>query len=114
MSAGYLTLLLHFTHLHDKWYASDDAFSVSYIFNNERKYPLLTAALSKSQAILFDNIHYEEQLACYRQCLAENRGFRAVIIHDADEISKRLTLVERKEKRQKVESFLTVLKGMVS
>lgn len=114
MSAGYLTLLLHFTHLHDKWYASDDAFSVSYIFNNERKYPLLTAALSKSQDILFDNIHYEEQLACYRQCLAENRGFRAVIIHDADEISKRLTLVERKEKRQKVESFLTALKGMVS
>lgn len=114
MPAGYLTLFLHFTHLHDRWYASTDAFSVPYIFNNERKYPLLTAALSKSQDILFDNIHYEEQLACYRQCLDENRGFKTVISHDVDEINKRLPLVKRQEKRQKAESFLTALKGMIS
>lgn len=112
VQAGPLVLLVRFTHLHNNLYASEDAFAEPYLFQNDKRYPLLTAALAKSKDVLFDNIHYDEQLACYRQCQNDEKDFEAVIQHDLVELTNRIHLVEKKEKRAAVEQMINELKAI--
>lgn len=62
--------------------------------------------------MLFDNVHYDEQLECYKQCLSEDGSFRAVLEHDLVELKKRLPNVLDKEKREKVTAFVERLKNL--
>ena len=103
IKAGPLTVLIRFTHLQDKLYSSDDAFVEPYYNENGVRYPLLTVAMAKSPEVFFDNVHYEEQLACYKQCLKEQNGFVAVIRHDIDVLRHYLTPAMKPEKREKIE-----------
>ena len=65
-----------------------------------KRYPLLSLVLVKEPHILPDNIHYAEQMECYKQCLCADPSFKSVVQHDLAELKKRLPNVESKEKLQ--------------
>lgn len=98
--AGHLRLMIRFTHTHDNFYASEDGFAQPYIMNNGHRYPILSAALANGADMVFDNIHYSEQLKCYKECLASSPSFVKVIKHDLQilERQKRIIKSEAKEK----------------
>ena len=110
--AGKLRLMLFFKPHSGQLYKSYDAFSFRYYIEKCRRYPILTPALSNSQDILFDNIHYEEQLECYKTCLNEDATFIVVIEHDIAELKKRMRLVDNNEKLEKVKSFVEALEKL--
>lgn len=113
MPAGKLILLLRFSLLNNGLYASEDAFATPFVFEKGKPYPLLTVALEKSKDVLFDNIHYDEQLECYRRCLNDNKDFKAVVQHDVEEINRRLQKVEWPEKRAVIERMINGLKRLI-
>ena len=106
---GPLRLLIFFTYIQDNIYASTDAFSNPFVFDNGIKYPLLTLALTKSPDIMFDNIHYEEQLNGYKKCLEENHAFTTIIKNDVAKIKRIIPSIKHTEKKQLVESFVEEL-----
>ena len=110
--AGFLQLLIFFTYIQDNIYASTDAFSNPFVFDNGIKYPLLTLALVKSPNILFDNIHYEEQLNGYKKCLEENPSFSIIINNDVAKIKRIIPSIKHEEKKQIVESFVEKLQRL--
>lgn len=113
ISAGKLLLMLFFKPYSGKLYKSYDAFSFRYHTEGGERYPMLSPALRYSQDVIFDNVHYDEQLECYKQCLAEDSSFRAVLEHDLVELKKRLPNVLDKEKHEKVADFVKRLTRIV-
>lgn len=103
INAGPLNVVIRFTHLQNNLYSSDDAFAEPYYSENGVLYPLLTVAMAKSPDVFFDNVHYEEQLECYKHCLKEQHGFEAVIRHDIDALRHYLAQAMKPEKREKIE-----------
>lgn len=107
--AGKLLLMLFFNPYRGQLYKSYDAFSFRYHTEGGKRYPMLSPALCYSQDVIFDNVHYDEQLECYKECLNADTSFRAVIEHDLAELKKRLPKVENKENRERVISFVEQL-----
>ena len=107
--AGKLNLLILFTHKEGPLYYSQDAFAVPYIVENGVQYPLLTAVLAKSPDVLPDNIHYAEQLECYRSLLEKDTSFVQVVKHDLAELQGKLTKIDNAEKRTKAANFVAAL-----
>lgn len=112
--AGFLRLLIFFTYIQDNIYTSTDAFSNPFVIGNGMKYPLLTVALVKSPNILFDNIHYEEQLNCYKECLQENPSFAPIIKNDILTIKHIVSSIKNNEKKQTVEVFVEKLQHLIN
>ena len=110
--AGRLLLMLFFKPYSGKLYKSYDAFSFRYHTEGEKRYPILSPALHYSQDVIFDNVHYDEQLECYKQCLAEDPSFHEVLEHDLAELMKRMSSVTTKEKHEKVAAFVERLKEL--
>ena len=110
--AGRLLLMLFFKPYSGKLYKSYDAFSFRYHTEGGKRYPILSPALHYSQDVIFDNVHYDEQLECYKQCLAEDPSFREVLEHDLAELMKRMSSVTTKEKHEKVAAFVERLKEL--
>ena len=103
INAGPLNVVIRFTHLQGNLYSSDDAFTEPYYSENGVLYPMLTVAMAKSPDVFFDNVHYEEQLECYKQCLKNQHGFESVIRHDIDALRRYLDQAMKPEKREKIE-----------
>lgn len=112
LPVGKLHLLIHLAHLRDELYDSKDAFSVPGIISEGKRYPLLSLVLLKEPQILPDNIHYTEQMECYKKCLHDDPSFNTVVQHDIAELKKRLPNVENKEKYKKVEEFIKYLERL--
>lgn len=112
LPVGKLHLLIHFTHLRDELYDSIDAFAVPGIISEGKRYPLLSLVLAKDPHILPDNIHYTEQMECYKRCLYDDPSFKAVVQHDIAELKKRLPNVESIKKYKKVEEFIEYLERL--
>lgn len=112
LPVGKLHLLIHFTHLHDQYYASEDAFADPGIINGGRRYPLLSLVLAREPHLLPDNLHYGEQLEVYKKCLREDPMFMAVVEHDLSALKKRIPYAENKEKLGKVEEMVAGLEGL--
>ena len=112
MPAGKLLLILFFKPHSGQLYKSYDAFSFRYYIEKGHRYPMMSPALSYSQDIFFDNIHYEERLECYKTCLSEDATFIAVIEHDIAELKKRMLYVDNKEKLEKVKGFVDALEEL--
>ena len=109
LPAGKLNLLILFTHKEGQLYYSQDAFAVPYIVENGVQYLLLTEVLVKSPKVLPDNIHYAEQLECYRSLLEKDPSFVQVVKHDLAELQGRLTKIDNEDKRTKVANFVAAL-----
>ena len=71
-------------------------------------------ALVKSPNILFDNIHYEEQLNCYKECLQENPSFAPIIKNDILTIKHIVSSIKNNEKKQTVEVFVEKLQHLIN
>ena len=112
INAGPLNVVIRFTHLQGNLYSSDDAFTEPYYSENGVLYPMLTVAMAKSPDVFFDNVHYEEQLECYKQCLKEQHGFESVIKHDIDALRCYLDQAMKPEKREKIEWLMLELGKM--
>ena len=112
VNAGYLRLLIRFTHVHDNVFASADGFSTPFVVNNGYKYPILSAALANGSDIVFDNIHYSEQLECYKQCLATDNTFTRVIKHDLQILEQQKRLIKSELKAQLFSAFVEDLKRL--
>lgn len=112
ISAGKLLLMLFFNPYRGQLYKSYDAFSFRYHTEGGKRYPMLSPALHYSQDVVFDNVHYDEQLECYKQCLAEDISFREVLEHDLTELKKRISNVTNEEKREKVAAFVEHLEEL--
>lgn len=110
--AGKLLLMLFFNPYRGQLYMSYDAFSFRYHTEGGKRYPILSPALHYSQDVIFDNVHYDEQLECYKQCLAEDPSFHEVLEHDLAELMKRMSSVTTKEKHEKVAAFVERLKEL--
>ena len=104
--------MIHFTHLRDQLYDSKDAFSVPGVISEGKRYPLLSLVLVKDPHILPDNIHYAEQMECYKQCLRADPSFKSVVQHDLAELKKRLPNVESREKYDKIEKMIACLEQL--
>lgn len=104
--------MIHFTHLRDQLYDSKDAFSVPGVISLGKRYPLLSLVLVKDPHILPDNVHYAEQMECYKQCLCADPSFKSVVLHDLAELKKRLPNVESKEKHENVEKMIACLERL--
>ena len=113
VDAGRLKLCIKFTWLHDQFYASEDAFVKQYVFNEGRRYPILSAALANAPSILFDNIHYFEQLACYKECLVSDKSFMKVIKHDLQILKQQKRLIESEAKLELFSEFVDALKKII-
>ena len=109
LPAGKLNLLILFTHKEGQHYHSQDAFCVPYIVEREKQYPLLTAVLAKSPQLLPDNIHYAEQLECYRTLYEKDHSFSNIVKHDMAELKGRMSTIENTVKRQKVADFINAM-----
>lgn len=109
LQTGKLNLLILFTHKEGQHYYSQDAFCVPYIVEREKQYPLLTAVLAKSPQVLPDNIHYAEQLECYRTLCGKDNSFSEVVKHDMAELKGRMSTIENATKRQRVEDFINAM-----
>ena len=103
ISAGPLNVMIRFTYLQDNLYSSDDAFTEPYYNENGVLYPMLTVAMAKSPSVFFDNVHYGEQLECYKHCLKEQRGFETVIQHDIEALRSYQNQEMKPEKWEKIE-----------
>lgn len=112
VDAGHLRLAIKFTWDHDNFYSSADGFEQQYVFNEGRRYPMLTAALANRSDIVFDNIHYTEQLDCYRQCLAADKSFTEVIRHDLQILERQMPLIKSEPKATMFSSFVNSLKQL--
>lgn len=110
--AGHLMLMIRFNHTHDGLYASEDGFAQSYIEDNGLKYPILSAALAKSPDVVFDNIHYAEQLECYKECLANSSAFMKVIKHDLHILEQQRLLITSEAKLEMFTTFVEELKQL--
>ena len=110
--AGHLSFMIHFTHTHDGYYASEDGFDTPYLMNNGLKYPVLSAALANAPDIVFDNIHYSEQLACYKNCLANSKTFVKVIKHDLQILEQQKQQIKSEAKLKVFSMFLDDLKQL--
>ena len=108
--AGHLRLMIRFTHTHDGFYASDDGFAKPYIIHNDIKRPILSVALSNAADVVFDNIHYAEQLECYKECLAINQSFMKVITHDLHILELQKQLITTAAKLEMFTAFVEELK----
>ena len=110
--AGHLRLMILFAHTHDGLYASEDGFAQPYIMNNSLRYPILSAALTNGQDVVFDNIHYGEQLECYKECLANSPSFMKVIKHDLQILERQKQLITTEAKMEKFSAFVEELKQL--
>lgn len=110
--AGRLLLMLFFKPYSGKLYKSYDAFSFRYHAEDEKRYPMLSAALRYSQDVIFDNVHYDEQFECYKRCLNDDPSFREVLEYDLTELKKRMSNVQSKEKCELVKAFVERLEGL--
>lgn len=110
--AGKLLLMLFFNPYRGQLYKSYDAFSFRYHTEGGKRYPMLSPALHYSQDVLFDNVHYDEQLECYRQCLAEDSSFREVLEHDLVGLKRWSSLIQSQAKREKMTDFLDCLENL--
>ena len=84
----------------------------SYVKDNDRT-PLWdgTVFVYKGEPdIVFDNIHYTEQLDCYRQCLAADKSFTEVIRHDLQILERQMPLIKSGPKATTFSSFVEELK----
>jgi hypothetical protein len=111
--AGHLRLLVRFTHTHDKFYSSEDGFARPYTMDNGHKYPVLSASLAKAPDVVFDNIHYSEQLECYKECLANNDSFMGVIQHDLQVLEQQKQQIKSTAKLKMFSSFVDGLKQLL-
>lgn len=111
--AGHLRLMIRFTHTHDNFYASEDGFVSRYVMNNGIKYPILSAVLANGPDIVFDNIHYAEQLECYKECLASNASFVKVIKHDLQILERQKQFIKSEAKEKMFYKFVDDLYGII-
>lgn len=109
VGAGSLHLLIHFTHVGGKEYASADAFTIPYIYEKGLRYPVLSATLANCPTMMFDNVHYAEQLECYRDCLVKNSSFMKVIENDVNVLQRIVSSIKDCEKRRQAVSFIESL-----
>lgn len=114
VSASSLHILIHFTHVNGEEYASTDAFTIPYIIVKGLRYPLLSVALANCPTFMLDNVHYAEQLECYKDCLATDSSFTKVIDSDITLLRKIAFSMEECEKRKMVVSFIESLQKLVS
>lgn len=105
--------MIRFTHTHDGFYASDDGFAKPYIIHNDIKRPILSVALSNAADVVFDNIHYAEQLECYKECLAINQSFMKVITHDLHILELQKQLITTAAKLEMFTAFVEELKQVI-
>lgn len=111
--AGHLRLQIRFTHTHDNFYSSEDGFAVPYTMDNGQKFPVLSASLAKAPDVVFDNIHYSEQLECYKECLANNGSFVRVIQHDLQVLEQQKQQITSTAKLKMFSSFVDGLKRLL-
>ena len=110
INAGPLRLFVHHTHTHDNQYKSVDAFSLPYYTDEKgRQYPLLSAILANNQDIVFDNIHYDEQLHCYKNCMESSPSFSKIIDHDLTILQRQKELIKEHYKAIAFNKFLDAL-----
>lgn len=74
---------------------------------------MLSPALHYSQDVIFDNVHYDEQLECYRRLLLANPLFMEVVKNDLAELNKRMLVIKKEEKREKVGAFVESLQAII-
>lgn len=110
--AGHLRLMIRFIHTHDRFYASEDGFAQPYIVDKGLKYPILSVALAKSPDMVFDNIHYAEQLECYKECLASSQSFKKVIKHDLQVLERQKQFITSAIKMELFTSFVEELRKL--
>ena len=110
--AGHLRLMILFTHTHDNYYASEDGFATPYVMNNGHRYPILSAALANGPDMVFDNIHYSEQLECYKECLASSPSFVKVIKHDLQILEQQKQFITTAAKAEMFSAFVDELKQL--
>ncbi len=110
--AGDLRLMIQFSHTHDNFYVSEDGFAQPYIMDNGVRYPILSAALTKCPELVFDNIHYTEQLECYKECLANNDSFMKVIKHDLQILERQKHQIKSVAKLELFSAFVDELKQL--
>lgn len=106
--AGHLKLMIRFTHTHDSFYISEDGFAQPYIING-LKYPILSVALANGPDVVFDNIHYTEQLECYKECLASDVSFVNVIRHDLQILERQKSFIRAAPKLEIFTAFVDEL-----
>lgn len=111
--AGNLHILIHFTHVCGDKYASVDAFNTPYIYEKGLRYPILSAALANCPTFMLDNVHYAEQLECYRNCLINDTSFMKVIENDVSVLQKIVSSLGVSEKRRQAVSFIESLQQLV-
>jgi len=111
--AGYLRLMVRFTHTHGNFYASEDGFVQPYIMDNDRRYPILSVALAKEPDVVFDNIHYSEQLDCYKECLSNSDSFVKVIKHDLQILEWQKPRIKSIPKLKMFSAFVDELKRLL-
>lgn len=62
---------------------------------------------------MLDNVHYAEQLECYRNCLINDTSFMKVIENDVSVLQKIVSSMEVSEKRRQAVSFIESLQQLV-
>ena len=111
--AGHLSLMIHFTHTHDNFYASEDGFVQPFIIDNGRRAPILSAVLANGPDVVFDNIHYSEQLGCYKECLANGDSFVQVVKRDLQILERQKPQIKSTAKLKMFSAFVDELKQLL-
>ena len=114
VTAGPLNILVFHQYLYDDKYLSTDGFSRLVAKDDAGLlYPLLSVAIRSVLDIVFDNIHFKEQLAIYRKLLQNNPSFKMVIEQDAEELTRRAKGVKRPELKDSLKRFVKELGALI-
>ena len=76
---------------------------------NGLSHPILSAALANGPDMVFDNIHYAEQLECYKKCLASSPSFMKVIKHDLQILERQKQFITSSTKMNMFSVFVEEL-----